>query len=105
MCDAKILSQKGSTVISRCSDCRGLFIWNNNLVLNFNPEQFYRFSNFTRDLVIDDYTLPFPDGNDRIVMRTPATDINFTFTPNEWQDFNAAMEEANHMLAIYDLME
>jgi hypothetical protein len=105
MCDAKILSQKGAAMISRCSDCRGLFIWNNNVVLNFTAEQFNKFRNFTRDLIIDDYTLPFPDGNDRVVMRTPAADVNLTFTPTEWQDFNAAMEEATHMLAVYELME
>jgi hypothetical protein len=105
MCDAKVLSHKGAAVISRCADCRGLFIWNNNLVLNFTPTQFCKFRAFTHDLDIDEYTLPFPDGLDRVVMRTPSSDINLTFTPEEWHDFNEAMEEATHMLTVYDLME
>jgi hypothetical protein len=105
MCDATILSKKNATIISRCSDCRGLFIWNNNLVLNFTAEQFYKFRAFTTDLDIDEYTLPFPDGIDRVVMRTPSRDINLTFTPEEWYDFNEAMEEASHMLCVYELME
>lgn len=105
MCDAKVLSHKGAAVVSRCNDCRGLFIWNNNLVLNFTPNQFYKFRAFTQDLDIDEYTLPFPDGLDRVVMRTPNSDISLTFTPTEWYDFNEAMEEAIHMLNVYQLME
>ncbi|MEO6522835.1 MAG: DUF6686 family protein [Mucilaginibacter sp.] len=105
MCDAKVLSHKGAAVVSRCHDCRGLFIWNNNLVLNFTPTQFAKFRVFTQDLDIDEYTLPFPDGLDRVVMRTPNSDINLTFTPQEWHDFNEAIEEATHMLNVYELME
>jgi hypothetical protein len=104
MCDAKVLSQKGAAIVSRCNDCRALFIWNNNLVLNFTPAQFDKFRAFTRDLDIDEYTLPFPDGFDRVVMRTPSNDINLTFTPQEWDDFTEAMDEATHMLSVYELM-
>jgi hypothetical protein len=105
MCDAKVISQKNTVVISRCSECRCIFIWNNNLILNFSPQQFIQFRDFTIELDIDEYTLPFPDGQERVVMRTPVNDIQLAFTPQEWDDFHAAMEEAVYMQEIYSLME
>ena len=46
----------------------------------------------------------FPDGQDRLVMRTPVNDVQFTFTMDEWEDFQAAMDEAVYMQEIYALM-
>ena len=62
MCDAKILSQKGTSVVSRCSECQCIFIWHHNLILSFTPEQFIQFKNFTIDLEFSDHSFPFPDG-------------------------------------------
>ncbi|MBW4890688.1 hypothetical protein KXQ82_13210 [Mucilaginibacter sp. HMF5004] len=77
----------------------------NNLVMNFTETNFSHFKDFTAQMDANEHTLPFPDGQERMVMRTPANDINFTFTPDEWDDFCDAMEEATHMLAVYSLME
>jgi hypothetical protein len=105
MCDAKILSQKGASVISRCSECRCVFIWNHNLILSFTPEQFIQFRDFSVELDFVTHSFPFPDGQERMVMRTPSSDIQFTFTTEEWEDFHAAMEEAVYMQEVYSLME
>lgn len=105
MCDARVISQKGATVVSRCAGCNCLFVWNHNLVLNFTGDQFTQFRNFIADLEPDDHTFPFPDGSHRLVMRTPVNDIQLTFTLDEWGDLNAAMEEASQMRAILDLFE
>lgn len=105
MCDAKILSQKGAPVISRCSECRCVFIWNHNLILSFSPEQFIQFRDFANDLDFTGHSFPFPDGQERMVMRTPTNDIQFTFTTDEWEDFHAAMDEAAYMQEVYSLME
>jgi hypothetical protein len=104
MCDAKVLSQKGASVISRCSECRCVFIWNHNLILSFTPEQFMQFKGFAAELDFTGHSLPFPDGQERVVMRTPTNDIQFTFTTDEWEDFRAAMEEAAYMQEVYALM-
>ena len=104
MCDAKVLSQKGASVISRCSECRCVFIWNHNLILSFTPEQFMQFKGFAAELDFTGHSFPFPDGQERVVMRTPTNDIQFTFTPDEWEDFQAAMEEAAYMQEVYALM-
>jgi hypothetical protein len=104
MCDSKILSQRGASVISRCSECRCIFIWNNNLILSFSPEQFVQFREFTTDLDFTEHSHSFPDGQERLVMRTPVNDVQLTFTIEEWDDFHAAMDEALYMQEVYALM-
>ncbi|HEY9197648.1 MAG TPA: DUF6686 family protein [Mucilaginibacter sp.] len=105
MCSAKVLSHVGASVISRCHECRCIFIWNNNLILSFSPEQFKQFRDFTVELDFEGHTFPFPDGQERMVMRTPVNDVQFTFSIEEWEDFHAAMDEAVYMQEVYDLME
>ncbi|WP_110587374.1 DUF6686 family protein [Mucilaginibacter sp. Mucisp86] len=105
MCDAKILSQKGTSVVSRCSECQCLFIWHHNLILSFTPDQFIQFKNFAIDLDFGDHSFPFPDGQERVVMRTPVNDIQLTFTVDEWEDFHASMDEAIYMQEIYAMVE
>jgi hypothetical protein len=105
MCDSKILSQVGASVVSRCSECHCIFIWNNNLILSFSPEQFIQFKDFTVELDFAEHTHPFPDGQERLVMRTPINDVQLTFTTDEWEDFHAAMDEAMYMQEVYTLMD
>lgn len=52
----------------------------------------------------DERSLPFPDGQERAVLRTPHQDISFTFTQPEWADFKAAMDEAACLLEVYSLI-
>ncbi|RFZ86121.1 hypothetical protein DYU05_09930 [Mucilaginibacter terrenus] len=82
-----------------------MFIWNHNLILSFSPLQFTQFRDFSVELDFEAHSFPFPDGEERMVMRTPADDIQFTFTNAEWEDFHAAMGEACYMLEVYSLME
>lgn len=51
------------------------------------------------------HALPFPDGQEQVVMRTPVNDIQLAFTPGEWDDFHEAMEEAVYMQEVYSLIE
>ncbi|WP_237073502.1 DUF6686 family protein [Mucilaginibacter mali] len=104
MCETRVLSQQGSAIISHCADCQTVFIWHNNLVLNFTRNQFADFRRFADDMDFDDRALPFPDGYDRAVLRTPHNDINFAFTLGEWDNFKQAMDEAAYMLEVYSLM-
>ncbi|MGZ3874850.1 MAG: hypothetical protein ACXVJD_18160 [Mucilaginibacter sp.] len=105
MCDTKVLSHIGESVISRCAECRCIFIWHNNLILSFSVEQFVLFRDFTIGLEFNDHSFPFPDGQERVVMRTPVNDLQLTFTTDQWENFHAAMEEAIYMQEIYSLME
>ncbi len=104
MCQHTILSQKGQTVISQCPECRTLSIWQHNLLLNFSAQQFRSFKHFTAGLDAADALFPFPGGEERLVLRTPNSDICLTFSTEEWEDFQAAMEEAEYMSSVYDLI-
>jgi hypothetical protein len=104
MCETRTLSKKGSAMICRCSDCRNIYIWHQNLILNFTEEQFRRFKAFSVEMDFDERSLPFPDGQERAVLRTPQQDISFTFTQPEWTNFKAAMDEAAYMLEVYNLI-
>ena len=105
MCDAKTLSHKGAVIISQCVDCKTINIWCNNLIFNFTPQQFRDFKKFTEDLDFDDRSLPFPDKQERVVLKTPIDHINFTFTLDEWVDFHDAMDEASYMQQVLAMME
>ena len=50
MCETRMLSQKGAAMISQCTDCRTVYIWHKNLVLNFSEKQFSEFKDFARDM-------------------------------------------------------
>jgi hypothetical protein len=104
MCETRVLSNQGATHISQCTDCRAIYIWHQNLILNFTESQFNDFKNFANDMDFEERLLPFPDGEDRAVLRTPHSDINFTFTYPEWENFKAAIDEALYMLEVYSLM-
>jgi len=105
MCDTKVLSQVGESVISRCAECRCIFIWHNNLIISFSTEQFNQFRDFTVELDFTAHSFPFPDGQERVVMRTPVNDVQMTFTTEQWGNFHSAMDEAIYMQQVYDLME
>ncbi|HVW98456.1 MAG TPA: DUF6686 family protein [Mucilaginibacter sp.] len=105
MCETKVISQAGESVISRCAECRCIFIWHNSLILSFSTDQFIQFRDFASELNFEQHCFPFPDGEERIVMRTPVNDIQLTFTPVQWEDFHTAMDEAACMQQVYDLME
>jgi hypothetical protein len=56
------------------------------------------------ELDIEQFTVAFPDGESRLILRTPNTDINFIFTLDEWENLNVAMEEAEYMQGVYELI-
>ena len=105
MCDAKTLSHKGTTMISRCAECQCIFIWNTNIIVSFSTEQFILFKDFINELSFEEHCFPFPDGQDRVMMRTPVDNIQLTFTPDEWEDFHEAVEEAAYMQQVYALID
>jgi hypothetical protein len=104
MCEAKTLSQRGITMVSQCLQCKTINVWQNNLLLNFTPQQFADFRQFIADLDFDERSHPFPDRMDRAVLKTPVDHINFTFTLAEWEDLKDAMDEAMYMQKVFDLI-
>ncbi len=104
MCENIILSKTGAATISQCMECKVLTLWMRTLLLNFSPEQFRSFKNFTSKLEVDQSLFPFPDGEERLVLRTPHNDICMTFSIDDWEQFQGAMDEAEYMMQVYDMM-
>lgn len=105
MCQSIILSKKGKTTISYCLQCKSTHIWHNNLILQFSRTRFLAFKKYVTSAGFDEECfLPFPDGEDRLVLHTPNSDINFTFTEEEWECFYAAMEETVYLQEVYELI-
>lgn len=86
-------------------ECGVLTLWLHNLLLNFSPVQFKTFKNFTAKLDVEQSLFPFPDGEERLVLRTPHNDICMTFSIDEWENFQQAMEEAEYMMQVYQLID
>jgi len=104
MCETIILSKNAAATISQCMECQKLSLWMRSLLLNFSPEQFRSFKNFTAKLEVEQSLFPFPDGEERLVLRTPHSDICMVFSLDEWEQFQQAMEEAEYMMQVYELM-
>ena len=73
-------------------------------MLTFSPKQFLAFKKFTESPDFNQSFYHFPDGEERLVLRTPNSGICFSFTEDEWTNFYAAMEEAEYMQEIYQLI-
>lgn len=104
MCETIVLSQKGETIVGQCPECHTFSIWQHNLLLIFTPQQFSAFADFAAELDPERAMFPFPNGEERLVMRTPQNDICFAFNLSEWEDFNVAVKEATYMQEVYQLI-
>lgn len=104
MCQTRILSSKDSVVVSQCLHCGVLFIWHNNILLNFTPGKFDAFRNAVGRLKFYECCSAFPDGEERAIISTPNPEISFTFTIEEWQTLKEALDEAVFMQEIYSMM-
>lgn len=102
MCPTILLSQKEQTVISYCPDCKRTYIWHKSLMLTFESKQFKSFKNYTKN---DNHTfLAFPDGEERIMIATQHSQVSLIFSEDEWAYFLTALEEAEYMQEVYQLL-
>lgn len=73
-------------------------------MLTFSPNQFSAFKKHTESPDFNDSFYLFPDGEERLILHMPNSDICFSFTEDEWANFYAAMEEAEYMQEVYQLI-
>lgn len=71
MCQTRTLSSRKSVTISYCMNCQMIYIWHNNLLLNFSYEKFILFRNAVAKLDYKDCCFPFPDQEERAIINTP----------------------------------
>ena len=105
MCQTRVLTSSGKTVISNCIGCRMYYVWHCNLALSFPEAGFNSFKEIVDTVCVKKNLLPFPDGHDRIILHTPNDDISFVFDLEELEDFKLALAEAVYMNEVYMLME
>ncbi|MFD1628711.1 DUF6686 family protein [Pseudopedobacter beijingensis] len=102
MCPTILLSQKDQTVISYCPECKRTYIWHKSLMLTFENKQFLAFKKYIKN---SDHTfLAFPDDEERILISTQHSQVNLIFSENEWTCFLTAIEEAEYMHEVYQLL-
>lgn len=104
MCITKILSSGRRSTITQCPCCQVIYIWHNNLLLNFSMPDFITFKNMIDSTSFAENCLPFPDKRNRIVLRTPNDDISFAFTFRELENFKTRLNEALLMKEVYALV-
>lgn len=104
MCKTRVLATRDQTVISSCVSCGMYYIWHNNLVLNFSSSAFDSFQGLVNGLDFHSSSLPFPDGEERVVLHTPNEDISFAFDEEEFESFKNAIDEAVYMKEVYVLV-
>lgn len=104
MCDIRPLCIKNRAHISHCANCQTVYIWHNNIVLNFTPKDFQLFHEAMERQDFYDCSMMFPDGEERVVVHSPCRDISFTFTLPEWLNMKDAMNEAMLLQQVYDLI-
>src|SRR4051812_16184242 len=104
MCQTIIMCENKNTVISQCNDCQGLFIWHNNLMLSFSQEDFRQFNQTIHSLPFDGHSYSFPDGENRMILRTPNIDISFCFRRKEFEDFCTLIGESVYLMDLYAMI-
>lgn len=81
-----------------------MYLWHKNLVMNFTPEQFHSFRNLIVNYDFDDGAVPFPDGEERIIVRMPNRDFSIAFTEAEWENLREVLIEALYMREVYEML-
>lgn len=104
MCDIRTLCIKNQAQVSHCVHCQTVFIWHNNLLLNFTPQDFQAFRETMNRQDFYDCCMPFPDGEERVIIHAPSKDISFTFTKDEFADLRDAIDEALLLQQVYELI-
>lgn len=102
MCETRPLSNNEETVVSYCVHCDTIYLWHNNLLLTFNPEEFTAFHAALNRMEFEECCLLFPDYIERLIMHSPVHNVRFTFTAPEWRQLKQAVEDALVMQQVYD---
>ncbi len=103
MCEIKGLSAINDMVICHCIHCKVVFFWSKNVIINFNQEEFRKFSRTIERMEFDQAAVVFPDERERMIVPTADSNINLSFDKEEWKDVQALVQEASCMQEVYEL--
>lgn len=105
MCNPIVLKSTPTTHLSQCVECKTVFLWHNNFVINYTIPEFDAFRQIVNTSVFENNALSFPDDIERILLRTPHESMNLTFTQEEWINLKDVLDEGQFVLQIYEMMK
>lgn len=92
-------------MVSRCVSCGIIYLWHKNLLITYSNKEFSNFKSVMDQLYFEECSVGFPDGQERIIVRTPYKNISFSFDLREWLEFRDMIDEASYMNDVYSLLE
>lgn len=101
----KILSQRESGFVGTNERYDFIHVYFKNLMLNFSLAEFVSFRSMTKDLIFDDCLVALPNGDDKVILRTPFEGINFAFDRLEMHNLVEVLDEAYYMREIHVLLK
>ncbi len=104
MCETRTLARKEQAFIGHCINCKTVYLWHGNLLLHFTPDEFVQFSTTLHRHEFCEYSMPFPDEEERVILHSPCQDVSFTFTKTEWTILKSTVDEAVMMQQVYALI-
>lgn len=105
MCNPILLKSTPTTHLSQCVECKTIFLWHNNFVINYSLSEFAAFREIMNRTSFESNSLPFPDDVERVIVRTPHESINLTFNITEWSELRDVLDEGQFVLQIYEMMK
>lgn len=105
MCNPILLKSTPTSHLSQCVECKTIFLWYNNIVINYTLSEFDTFRQILARTSFESNSLAFPDEVERVIVRTPHASISLTFTQQEWSNLKDVMDEGRFVLQFYEMME
>jgi len=105
MCNPILLKSTPTSHLSQCIECKTIFLWHNNFVINYNLSEFDAFRKILARTSFESNSLAFPDDVERVIVRTPHSSINLTFNQEEWNNLKAVVDEGQFVMQIYEMMK
>jgi len=104
MCQATLLSSKGTSSVSYCPKCKNHYINHVSYLLCFTNFQYDLFYKEIKNKIGNEEFLTFPNDQKKIILTSPVEEILFTFTEVEWSNFTFVLDEAYYMREVYNII-
>ena len=100
----RILARNELGFISKPKGLDMVHLCFNNLMINFTQSDFETFRGIVKRIHLENGSIVFPDGRERILLHSPYDGINFSFDLYELHQLVSALDEAYYMQQIYSYM-
>lgn len=104
ICRPKLLVQKENFYIAQCKHCQRIGLAYKNILAGYSPEEFENFSESVNKLEFQKHCIPFPDGNNQIIIHTCHQNIQFSFTKEEFTELVIGLIEAKMLLEAQKIL-